>query len=462
MPLKNKPNHEISARAALYEEYTIARPRSKALHEQARKSMPNGVVHDGRFFEPFPFYVKHADGAYKWDIDGHAYLDTWSGHGALILGHNHPDVVTAVIAQARKGFHYSACHELEVRWAELIRECVPGAERVRFTVTGTETTALALRIARAFTDRTAIIKFQGHFHGIQDTAVAGVKEPFHIPMSTGVPAGTLQNVRLARHNDLDHVQQLLEAEPIAAVILEPAGAHSTVVPGDQGFLQNLRTLTKDHGTLLIFDEVVSGFRLAPGGAQEIFNVTADLVCFAKAVAGGLPGAALVGRADILDSIAFSGNAPRDRSKRVADQGTYSALPIVAAAGIACLEILKTGKVQHHLNALGTRLRDGLNNVLQRQNIAGCAYGNASMFRILLGETCEALGLTDGSFDHARLDRGMGAQGHDLHLALLINGVDYNRGLSTGWLNAAMKDEDVDKMVGAFDRALTRLQQDGLI
>ncbi len=459
-PLKDVP--ERPGRATLHAAYAAARPGSRALHARACRSMPNGVAHDGRFFEPFPFYVERADGSRKWDVDGHAYLDAWSGHGALILGHNHPAVVAAVTEQARKGLHYSACHELEVRWAELIRECVPGAECVRFTVTGTETTALALRVARAFTGRSAIIKFQGHFHGIQDTTVAGVKDPFHVPVSTGVPAETLRHVRLARHNDLAHVRRLMETEPVAAVILEPAAAHSTVVPGDPGFLRDLQTLTRDHGALLVFDEVVTGFRLAPGGAQEVFGVTADLVCLAKAVAGGMPGAALVGRADVLDTIAFSGDAARDRSQRVADRGTYSATPIVAAAGIACLKILKTGEVQSRLNALGDRLRDGLNGVLRTRGLAGCVYGNASMFRILLGETCASLGLDDGNVDHARLDRGMGPRGHDLHLAMLINGVDYNRGLATGWLNAAMTETDIDEMTDAFDRALERLQRDGLL
>lgn len=439
-------------------EYAAARPTSQALYARACRSMPNGVAHDGRFFEPFPFYVERADGARKWDVDGHVYLDAWSGHGALILGHNHPAIVAAITDQARKGLHYSACHELEVRWAELIRECVPGAERVRFTVTGTETSALALRVARAFTGRSTIIKFEGHFHGIQDAAVSGVKAPFHVPMSTGVPAETLGRVRVARHNDLAHVRQLMESEPIAAVIMEPAAAHSTVVPGDPLFLRNLRDLTREYGALLVFDEVVTGFRLAPGGAQEVYGVTADLVCLAKAVAGGLPGAALAGRADVLETIAFSGDAPRDRAQRVADQGTHSAIPIVAAAGIASLEILRTGEVQRRLNALGDRLRQGLNRTLQARGVPGCAYGDASMFRIFLGETCEALGLADGSFDHARLDRGMGAVGHDLHLAMLINGVDYNRGLATGWLNAAMTEADIDEMVAAFDRALDRLPQ----
>jgi glutamate-1-semialdehyde 2,1-aminomutase len=444
------------------QEYAATRPRSRALHERAVAVMPSGIAHDGRAFAPFPFYVDRVDGARKWDVDGHEYLDAWSGHGALVLGHNHPAVVAAITEQARRGLHYSACHELEVRWAELIRSCVPGAERVRFTLTGTETTALAIRVARAHTGRKHIVKFRGHFHGIHDAVVAGVKDPFEIPMSAGVPPETLACTLVARHNDLDHVRELLDAHEVAAVILEPAGGRSMVAPTNPAVLHALRALTREHGVILVFDEVVTGFRMAPGGAQEYFGVTADLTCLAKAVAGGLPGAALVGRADLLETIAFSGEAGRDRTRRVADQGTYSASPLVAAAGIAALEILRTGEVQRELNRRGDRLRAGMNQVLKRRGLPGCVYGAASLFRIFLGADAAELGLEDWTFDEARLDRGMGPLGGTLHLAMLLEGVDYNRGSANGWLNLAMTDADIDRMVAAFDRALDRLRREGVL
>ncbi|MBI1873592.1 MAG: aminotransferase class III-fold pyridoxal phosphate-dependent enzyme [Acidobacteria bacterium] len=226
-------------------------------------------------------------------------------------------------------------------------------------------------------------------------------------------------------------------------------------------MRGLRDLTRERGAVLIFDEVVTGFRMAPGGAQESLGVTADLACFAKALAGGLPGAALAGRADIMEAMAFTGDPSRDRRGRVADQGTHSAMPVVAAAGIAALEILKTGDVQRRLNRLGDRLRDGLNAVLERRGIPGFVYGGYSVFRIFLGDTRERLGLTGGgAVDHARLDRGMGPLGAPLHLAMLLNGVDYSRGLATGWLNAAMTDADIDQVVEAFDRSAARLLQSG--
>jgi len=447
---------------AIEQAYAAARPKSKALHARAVQSMPSGVAHDGRAISPFPFYVERADGAYKWDVDGHRYLDCWSGHGALMLGHNHPATVAAITEQARKGLHYSACHELEVSWAELIRGCVPGAERVRFTMTGTETTALAIRVARAASGRTKIVKFEGHFHGIHDAAVSAVKAPFELPMSAGVPAETLSTVLVARHNDLAHVAELLDTHDVAAVILEPAGGRSMVAPTNPAFLKALRELTRQRNIVLIFDEVVTGFRMAAGGAQEFYGVTADLTCLAKAVAGGLPGAALVGRADLLDSIAFTGEAARDRTRRVADQGTYSATPLLAAAGVAALEILKTGDVQREANRLGDRLRAGLGQVLKTRSVRGCVYGASSIFRIHLGADAEELGLHDFSFDTARLDRGMGPLGSALHLAMLLEGIDYNRGSANGWLNGAMTDDDIDRMVEAFDRALVRLREARLL
>jgi glutamate-1-semialdehyde 2,1-aminomutase len=443
-------------------EYAETRARSRALYERAVQSMPSGAAHDGRVFSPFPFYVERADGAYKWDVDGHRYVDGWSGHGALMLGHNHPAIVAAIGEQAGRGLHYSACHELEVRWAELIRSCVPGAERVRFTMTGTETTALAIRVARAATGRVNVVKFRGHFHGIHDHAVAAVKEPFEIPVSAGVPPETLRTTLVARHNDLAHVRELLDQHAVAAVILEPAGRRSMTAPTNPAFLRALRELTRARGAVLIFDEVVTGFRLAAGGAQEYFGVTADLTCLAKAVAGGLPGAVLVGRADLLDTIAFKGDARRDRTQRVADQGTYSATPLIAAAGVAALEILKTGEVQRELNSRGDRLRAGMNQILKTRGVRGCVYGLSSIVRIFLGATAQELGLDDWTLDEARLDRGMGALGAQLHLAMLLEGVDYNRGSAIAWLNGAMTDADIDFMVDAFDRSLERLGREGLL
>jgi glutamate-1-semialdehyde 2,1-aminomutase len=333
---------------------------------------------------------------------------------------------------------------------------------VRFTLTGTETTSLAVRVARAFTGRDHIIKFESHFHGVHDMFVAAVKDPFEIPASAGVPASTLSTTLVARCNDIAHVRELLDEHPVAAIILEPAGGRSMTVPTNPAFLKALREETTKRGVVLIFDEVVTGFRLAAGGAQEYFGVTADLTCLAKAVAGGLPGAALVGRADLMDFIAFSGDAKRDRTKRVADQGTYSGTPLVAAAAVAQLEILKTGEVQREMNRQGDILRAGMNQALKTRGVRGCVYGASSVFRIFLGADAAELGLDNWTMNAARLDRGMGPLAGPLHLAMLTNGVDYSRANAHGWMNGALTDKDIDKIVDAFDRSIVRLQEERLL
>jgi glutamate-1-semialdehyde 2,1-aminomutase len=317
------------------QEYADARPQSKALHERAIKRMPSGVAHDGRAFAPFPFYVARADGARKWDVDGHEYIDCWSGHGALMLGHNHPAVLKAIQEQAKLGTHYSACSEIEVRWAELICSIVPGAERVRFMMTGTETTALAIRVARAVTGRQHIVKFEAHFHGLHDAVMAAVKDPFEIPVSAGVPPSTLSTTLVARNNDIAHVRELLDEHPVAAVILEPAGARSMVVPTNPAFLRALRELTRERGVVLIFDEVITGFRLALGGAQELYGVRPDLTCLGKIIGGGLPVGAYGGGRDVMDQVAPLG--------AVYQAGTLSGNPLAVAAGLATLKkVLEPG------------------------------------------------------------------------------------------------------------------------
>ena len=428
-------------RPTLEQDYAAGRPRSRALHERARQGMPSGVAHDGRVFSPFPFYVERAEGARKWDVDGHAYLDGWSGHGALVLGHGHPAVTEAIVAQARRGLHYSACHELEVRWAELIRGCVPGADRVRFTMTGTETTALAIRVARATTGRAKIVKLEGHFHGVHDAVVPAGKDPFELPMSAGVPDAVLASTLVGRHNDLEHVRALLDAHEVAAVILEPAGARSMVAPTSPAFLRGLRELTRQRGVVLIFDEVVTGFRMAPGGAQEYFGVTPDLTTLAKIVAGGLPGGALAGTRDIMSIIAFRGDPDWDRSQRVAHAGTFNANPLSAAAAIATLEVCADASLQTRASKAGEELRRALAEAMRRVGVPGTCYGEASIYHVSFEGKPGLAG-----FDRPR----QGALYHLLRCALLNEGVDCSA--NHGWVSAVHTEEDIARTIAAYERA----------
>src|SRR5213593_1715207 len=361
--------------------YRALHPKSFALHERARGVIPGGVTHDGRHLKPFPIYVDRAQGALKWDVDGHEYVDYWMGHGALFLGHCHPAVVRAIQEQAARGTHLGACHELEVRWAELIITLIPSAEMVRFTMSGTEATHLALRIARAYTGRPKVVKFHGHFHGWHDGVVAAVNPPFEVPMSAGVPSGILDQLLLCPPNDIKAVQTLLERGDVAAVILEPAGGQAGTTPTMPGYLQELRALATRHGVVLIFDEVITGFRYAPGGAQQYFNVTPDLTTLAKIVAGGLPGGALTGTREIMSMITFRGDPDWDRASRVAHAGTFNANPLSAAAAIATLELCAGASLQARANKSGDRLRAVLGEALKKAGAPGTCYGEASIYHV---------------------------------------------------------------------------------
>ncbi len=293
---------------AAYRERT---PASERLSREARESFPSGITHDSRRLLPYGIYVDHAKGPRKWDADGNEYVDFYGGHGALLLGHGRAEVVEAVARQMERGTHFGAGHELEVRWGALVREMVPSAETVRFTSSGTEANLMALRLARAFTGRAKILRFHGHFHGWSDHVAFGVGDHFDGTATPGVLAEIAQNTVLLPADDVDAVAGLLEADgDIAAVILEPTGASSGQIPLDGDFLAGLREVTRAHGVMLIFDEVVTGFRVSPGGAQAHYGVTPDLTSLAKILAGGLPGGAVAGRADVLELLDFDAAAEK--------------------------------------------------------------------------------------------------------------------------------------------------------
>src|SRR5947209_2999316 len=431
--------------------------RSAELYERSRKAIAGGITHDSRNFVPFPIYIERANGSRKWDVDGNELVDHWMGHGSLLLGHNHPQVTAAVVEQAHLGTHYGACHELEVAWAEQIARLIPSAEWVRFAMSGTEATMLAMRDARAYTGRELIIRFAGHFHGWHDYAMAGYQPPFDTPTSTGVPRAVAETMLVAYPNNIESVRQLLDAHPdqVAAVILEPGGGSNAIIPTDRQFLRDLRQLTLERGVVLIFDEVITGFRYSPGGAQQLYGVTPDMTTLAKIVAGGLPGGAVVGKRDILDVQAFKGELHKDRFERVLQQGTFNANPLSAAAGLTALQIVDEGWATEQSNAAGEQLRAGLRDVFERRGVAGVVLGESSVFQILLGEGMEQAVETT---DVQRLMAGRGAV-NTLRKAMLLNGVDLMR--SGGFTSIVHQDEELAHTVSAFDRSLEALQREGL-
>jgi glutamate-1-semialdehyde 2,1-aminomutase len=425
-------------------------PRSAALHARARRQLPGGVTHDVRLAEPFPLAVARAEGARKWDLDGHELVCYVMGHGALLLGHGHPEVVSAVRAQAGRFFHPGACHELENDWTELVIQLVPSAELVRFTASGTEASLLALRLARAATGRDRIVKLAGHFHGWHDQVAVGSDPPFDQPDTAGLPPGTVSSVTVIPA-DVRALDEALGAGDVAAVVLEPSGAAWGTVPLPDGFLAAARRLTGAAGTLLVFDEVVSGFRWAPGGVQQVTGVRPDLTVLGKILAGGMPAGAVCGRADLVAHI----GGPDFGPGRVAHPGTHNAHPLSAAAGITTLTLAASGEPQAHADRLAASLRAALNGAFAEAGVAGCAYGESSTFHLLFGHPGPR------ALDAASLKNGVpGRLSPALHCAMLSRGVHLFHG--SGFLSAAHGEREVEQTAAAFAATLTQLQREGLL
>jgi len=446
-------------RPSLAERYAAAFPLSRKLHEQARGVFPNGVTHDARHLLPFPVYVERAQGAHKWTVEGRELIDYWSGHGALLLGHGHPAVVEAVQRQMEKATHPGACHEREIEWGRWVQRLVPSAERIRFTASGTEATMMALRLARLFTGRPRVLKFAGHFHGWNDFLFPGADAPYDAAVP-GIPAEVAQNTVIRPANDLDAVEQTLRADPqIGCVILEPTGGHWGQVPIRGPFLQGLRAITARYDRLLIFDEVITGFRVSPGGAQGHYGVKPDLTTLAKILAGGLPGGCVAGRADILAHLEF-----RPDKAKMRHPGTFNANPLSASAGIATLQIVAQGQACARANAIAQQLRQRLNALFAARGDACVAYGEFSCFKLLLGykgprPTGDDFVPYDGALD--QLLRPPDTKlSHAFRQGMLLHGVDL-MGLG-GMTTAAHTEADVEQTVAAVASTLDLLSDAGLM
>jgi glutamate-1-semialdehyde 2,1-aminomutase len=426
-------------------------PRSAALNERARCLLPGGVTHDVRLAAPFPLAVARAEGARKWDIDGHELVCYVMGHGSLLLGHSHPEVVSAVTAQASRSFHPGACHELESEWAERVIRLVPSAQRVRFTASGTEASLLALRLARAATGRNRIVKLSGHFHGWHDQVAVGSDPPFDQLDTAGLPSGITSTISVIRA-DPGTLASELSAGDVAAVILEPTGAAWGTVPLPDGFLATARRLADQAGTLLVYDEVVSAFRWAPGGVQEFTGVHPDLTVLGKILAGGMPGGAVCGRADLMSYLA----GPDAGSRRVAHPGTHNAHPLSAAAGVATLELAASGEPQAAAGRLAGYLREEFTAVFRRSGVPGCAYGESSTFHLMFGHDD-----APGGIDPVTLKTGVpGWLSPALHCAMLSEGVHLFHG--SGFLSTAHGEREAEVTISALRAALSQLQAEGLV
>ena len=425
------------------------------MHEAARSLFPDGVTHDARRQNPFQLYYTHAEGAAKYDVDGNRILDYFPGHGALILGHSRPEVVSAVQEQMAKGTHFSGSTELEMQWGNWVRELIPSAEKVRFHSSGTEADMMAIRMARAYTGKTKVIKFDDHFHGWSDYLVAGSDG------LGGIPKETLSTMIVLPPNDIETFERTLQNnDDIAAVILEPTGAHMGLEPILPEFLHQLREVTERYGVVLIFDEVVTGFRVSKGGAQEYFGIRPDLTTLAKILGGGLPGGAVTGKADIINMIEDKpGDAEYNRNTRIAHNGTFNANPISAAAGIAALEIVANEPINDTANLRAAQLKDGLNDLMGRMEIPGCVSGIASLMFLKLGLDHEC----DKEYcilSHEQMAESMQPErARQLTLSLLNHGVQSgNRFI----LTAAHTEDDIAHTIGAYEKAFDEIRGIGLV
>jgi glutamate-1-semialdehyde 2,1-aminomutase len=447
-----------AAPRSLNHRYETEFKNSYKLHQQAKEIFPNGITHDLRHLEPFPVYVERCQGSRKWDVDGHELIDFWAGHGALLLGHCPPEVVEAVRQQAGRATHPGACHELEIEWGQWVQRLIPSAEKLRFVSSGTEATMMALRLARIFTGRRRVLKFAGHFHGWNDFLIPG-DDPSCAPVP-GVSYEVAADTVIVPPNDPAAVEKALTSDPrIGCVILEATGGHFGAVPVRGEFLRALREITRRYDRLLIFDEVISGFRVHPGGAQAFYGVTPDLTTLAKILAGGLPGGCVAGRADILSGLEFGTGRPKMKHP-----GTFNANPLSAAAGIATLRQVSTGEPCRQANEMAQLLRHRLNALFADQEINWVAYGDFSGFKLLLdyeGPHPTTDGFIPYGGDLKQLHKPANvALMHAFRRGMLLHGVDLP-GLH-GMTTAAHTEADILQAVAAVAGTLELLKSDGLL
>ncbi|HET7291138.1 MAG TPA: glutamate-1-semialdehyde 2,1-aminomutase [Vicinamibacteria bacterium] len=364
----------MTTHAQEIDRYRKQTKKSHAMYEEADKVLPLGVSSNFRTFEPYPIYIDRAEGSKMWDVDGREYTDFSMCFGALMVGHSNPIMVKAIAKAAGEGTLYGMPHDRELRAAELICQRF-GVGQMRFTNSGSESTMHCLRLARVYTGRDKVLKFEGAYHGGHDTALVSVKppkaklgsarHPKPLPVGHGIPDGTLRNTVVAQWNDIQSVREVLQKNEneVAAVILEPIMMNVGVIGPRDGFLQELRELCDESGCLLIFDEVKTGAKLAWGGAQEYYKVKADMVCLAKAIGGGLPLGAFGARREVMNEIA---------AFRSFHAGTYASNPLATTACITALEKVLTKDVFKRATRLGDMLAEGHNRIIKKHGLNACA------------------------------------------------------------------------------------------
>jgi len=346
---------------------------SENLFKEALEVLPGGVSSPVRRFEPYPFFANKGEGCMLYDVDGNRYIDYCLAYGPLILGHAPEKVTSAVCEQIKKGSTYGTPTRAELELAKFVIERVPSVEMVRFVNSGTEATMAAIRLARAFTGKDKIIKFEGAYHGAHDYVLVKPGYGAAVPDSPGIPKDTTRNTISAPFNDEEAVTNIIEKnDNIAAILVEPVMANIGCIKPEDGYLRFLREITSENGILLIFDEVITGFRIASGGAQEYFNIPADLVTYGKIIGGGFPMGAIAGPRRLMEHISPAGD--------VYQAGTFNGNPVSVTAGIATLKEL-TEDLYKELNKKGEMVRKGIRDILEDNGLEFYLAGLSSMFQV---------------------------------------------------------------------------------
>lgn len=371
--------------------------QSQKLYKKAVRLLPGGVDSPVRAFKPNPFFVESGNGSRIRDIDNNEYIDYCLAYGPLILGHRHPAVIKAVKDQLERGILFGVPNKLELKLAEKVIKHVPCAEMVRFVNSGTEATASVVRLARAYTNRENILIFDGCYHGAHDHFLFGKKGP----KSPGIPHVLRKNTLVANFNDLNSVEKMAEKNKLAAIMVEPVMGNLGCIPPQDGFLRGLREICDNHGVLLIFDEVITGFRLAMGGAQEFYKVEPDLVTLGKIIGGGFPVGAFAGRREIMKSVAPAG--------KVYQAGTFCGHPVTMAAGLATIKTLERENVIDRASNFAGKVADALKRELELP-----VNWVASMFQVFFTD-----GEVNSADDARKSDNGKFMRFHN---GLLKNGV----------------------------------------
>lgn len=411
--------------------------QSAKLYEESRGLAPGGVSSPVRMFQPNPLFIAKGQGSRVTDVDGEEFIDLCMAYGPLIAGHAHPEVTAAVQEQIVKGTVYGAPSEPELALVRRIASAVPSADMVRLANSGTEATMHAIRTARGYTGRFGVVKMNGGFHGAHDAVLvkAGSGSAEGVPSSKGVPPGATQYTHTVEYNDIQAMSDLLEKDKdIACVIMEPVLGNVGVIPPEEGYLEEVRKVTRENDVVLIFDEVITGFRLGPNCAQGRFGVTPDMTTMGKIIGGGYPAGSFAGRRDIMEMVAPQGP--------VYVAGTFAGNPVTAAAGLATIDLMARGDNYQTLERRSDRLTSAIRDAMADSGVPGCVNSIGSMFSIYFGPE-QVRNATDAE----RTDREVFGR---MFRYMLKHGVYMApSALEDSFVSIAHTDEDIDTLCEAF-------------